>query len=147
MALTKLDQLYRQVILDEANHPRHHGTLAAPTHTITVRNPSCGDVLTLQLRVADGVVQDAAFAGSGCTISQASGSLMTDQIIGQTPAVVQQMVQTFSQLVIDGTAPDADLLGDAAILSGVHQFPARIKCATLAWKAASQALTEGEHND
>ncbi|WP_179395653.1 Fe-S cluster assembly sulfur transfer protein SufU [Lacticaseibacillus absianus] len=147
MALTKLDQLYRQVILDEATHPRHHGKLSQPTHTITVRNPSCGDVLTLDLQVVDGVIQAAAFAGSGCTISQASGSLMTDQIIGQTPATVSRMVETFSTLVIDGQAADEALLGDAAILRGVHQFPARIKCATLAWKAAAQALTEGAQHD
>lgn len=146
MALTKLDQMYRQVILDEAYHPRHHGKLDAPTHEITLRNPSCGDVLTLDLKVADGKVTDAAFSGSGCTISQASGSLMTDQIIGHTPDEVQDMVATFSDLVIDGENEHEDVLGDAAILKGVHQFPARVKCAMLAWKAASQALTEGEAN-
>ncbi|MFD1393883.1 Fe-S cluster assembly sulfur transfer protein SufU [Lacticaseibacillus jixianensis] len=147
MSLTKLDQLYRQVILDEANHPRHHGVLKAPTHAVTLRNPSCGDVLTLQLQVKDGKIQDAAFAGSGCTISQASGSLMTDQIIGKTPAQVAAMVTAFSDLVINGSVPDEQILGSAAILKGVHQFPARIKCATLAWKAAAQALTEGDQHD
>lgn len=147
MGLTKLDQLYRQVILDEANHPRHHGVLAAPTNQVTLRNPSCGDVLTLQLKVADGKVADAAFAGSGCTISQASGSLMTDQIIGKTPAEVATMVETFSDLVINGSVPNEQVLGSASILKGVHQFPARIKCATLAWKAAAQALTEGDQHD
>ncbi|WP_262314778.1 Fe-S cluster assembly sulfur transfer protein SufU [Lacticaseibacillus parakribbianus] len=147
MALTKLDQLYRQVILDEAYHPRHHGTLAAPTHQVTVRNPSCGDVLTLALEVKDGVIKDAAFSGSGCTISQASGSLMTDRIIGQTPQHVLNLVATFSDLVIDGQVKDEAALGDAAILKGVHQFPARVKCATLAWKAAAQALTKGAEHD
>lgn len=147
MGLTKLDQLYRQVILDEAYHPRHHGKLAQADREITLRNPSCGDVLTLQLQLKDGKVQDAAFAGSGCTISQASASLMTDQIIGQTPATISNMVTTFSDLVINGSDPHEDVLGDAAILKGVHQFPARIKCATLAWKAAAQALTEDETHD
>ncbi|WP_125581385.1 Fe-S cluster assembly sulfur transfer protein SufU [Lacticaseibacillus suibinensis] len=140
MAMTRLDQLYRQVILDEASHPRHHGTLAAPDYAVTVRNPSCGDVLTLQLQVQGGKITAAAFAGSGCTISQASGSLMTDRIIGQTPAQVMQLVSDFSELVIDGHSPAEAALGDAAVLKGVHQFPARIKCATLAWKAAAQAL-------
>lgn len=143
MALTKLDQLYRQVILDEAYHPRHHGQLAAPDKTITLQNPSCGDVLTLDLQLIAGKISDAKFSGSGCTISQASGSLMTDQIIGKTPAEVTTMVETFSALVINGSDPHEALLGDAAILKGVHAFPARIKCATLAWKAAAQALESG----
>lgn len=147
MSLTKLDQLYRQVILDEANHPRHHGVLVNPTSQVTLRNPSCGDVLKLQLELKDGKVADAAFSGSGCTISQASGSLMTDQIIGKTPAEVETMVETFSDLVINGSVPDEKVLASASILKGVHQFPARIKCATLAWKAAAQALTEGEQHD
>lgn len=140
MALSKLDQMYRQVILDEAYHPRHHGKLEAADKAVTLRNPSCGDVLTLELKVDGGKVIDAKFSGTGCTISQASGSLMTDQIIGKTPAAIKQMVTTFSDLVIDGESPDEAVLGDAAILKGVHQFPARVKCATLAWKAASQAL-------
>lgn len=146
MALTKLDQMYRQVILDEAYHPRHHGKLDAPDRSITLRNPSCGDVLTLQMKLADGKVTDAVFSGSGCTISQASGSLMTEQIIGHTPEEIQDMVVTFSDMVIQGSSEHEDILGDAAILKGVHQFPARVKCAMLAWKAASQALTEGENN-
>ncbi|MFD1484510.1 Fe-S cluster assembly sulfur transfer protein SufU [Lacticaseibacillus baoqingensis] len=147
MALTKLDQMYRQVILDEAYHPRHHGKIADPDREITLRNPSCGDVLTLQVKLQDGKVQDARFSGSGCTISQASGSLMTEQIIGQTPAHILDMVATFSDLVIDGENPHEDILGDAAILKGVHQFPARVKCAMLAWKAAAQVLTEGDAHD
>lgn len=147
MALSKLDQLYRQVILDEAYHPRHHGQLGHPDATVTLRNPSCGDVLTLQLAfAADGSVSDAAFSGAGCTISQASASLMTDQIIGQKRAAVRAMVDTFSRLVIEGDDPDIETLGDAAVLKGVHQFPARIKCATLAWQAAEQAVGIGDGN-
>ena len=148
MALTKLDQMYRAVILDEAQHPRHHGTLTDFDHEITVRNPSCGDVLHLQIREQAGRVDDVAFSGSGCTISQASARLMTEQILGKTPAEIEQMVETFSDLIINGSVPDAEILGDAAVLKGVHQFPARIKCATLAWKAAAQVLTQrGETDD
>ena len=148
MALTKLDQMYRAVILDEAQHPRHHGVLPAFDREITVRNPSCGDVLHLQIKEDAGRVTDVAFSGSGCTISQASASLMTEQIIGKTPADIEQMVETFSDLIINGDVPNADILGDAAVLKGVHQFPARIKCATLAWKAAAQVLTQkGEEHD
>lgn len=144
MALSKLDQLYRQVILDEANHPRHHGKLAKATHQVTLRNPSCGDVLNLELQVVDDQVVDAAFSGSGCTISQASASLMTDQIIGKSPAAVTELVLIFSDLVVNGEHPEEAKLGDAAILKGVHLFPARVKCATLAWKAAAQALEHKE---
>ncbi|KRK74143.1 Fe-S cluster assembly sulfur transfer protein SufU [Lacticaseibacillus nasuensis] len=146
MALTKLDQLYRQVILDEAYHPRHHGKLSAPDRSVTLRNPSCGDVLTLQLQVAADRVTDAKFSGSGCTISQASGSLMTDLIIGRQLSEIPELVGIFSDLVINGSDPREDQLGDAAILKGVHQFPARVKCATLAWKAAAQAV-EGATDD
>ncbi len=105
MSLSKLDQLYRQVILDAASHPKHHGELADATQSVTLKNPSCGDLLTLDLDVRDGVIQDIAFSGSGCTISQASASLMTTQVLHQPVDKALADVQIFSDLIIDGDHP------------------------------------------
>ncbi|KRM72925.1 Fe-S cluster assembly sulfur transfer protein SufU [Lacticaseibacillus brantae] len=143
----RLDQLYRQVILEAANKPHNEGHLVDATNEITLKNPSCGDVLTLQLAVENGTVTGVAYHGEGCTISKASASLMTDQILHRSVTQVEQLVQAFSDLMLDGDARAHSQLGDAAIFAGVHQFPARIKCATLAWKAASQALAKGEPHD
>jgi len=143
----RLDQLYRQVILEAARKPHNEGELANATHEITLKNPSCGDVLTLQLAVVDNHVAAVAFHGEGCTISKASASLMTQQILHQTPDAIADLVGSFSDLMLDGDARAHRDLGDAAIFAGVHQFPARIKCATIAWKAVSQALAKGDTND
>ncbi|HIZ95309.1 SUF system NifU family Fe-S cluster assembly protein [Ligilactobacillus pobuzihii] len=148
MALSKLSNLYRQVIMDHAKHPHNNHELDQADHELELRNPTCGDVLTVQLKIADNTVIDAAYTGTGCTISQASASMMTDQIKGKTTAEVEQMVLGFSDMVMGKDVPDqTKLLGEASILQSVAQFPARIKCATLAWKAAYQAIEESESND
>lgn len=148
MALSKLSNLYRQVIMDHAKHPHNNHELDQADHELKLRNPTCGDVLTVQLKIADNTVIDAAYTGTGCTISQASASMMTDQIKGKTTAEVEQMVLGFSDMVMGKDVPDqTKLLGEASILQSVAQFPARIKCATLAWKAAYQAIEESESND
>lgn len=133
MALSKLDQLYRQVILEHSHHPHHQGHLEEAV-CYELNNPTCGDVITLHLDIHDGKVRDASFTGEGCSISTASASMMCDAIIGHTLEEVAQMSEDFSQLV-QGNDVDNDLLGDALLLSGVSKFPARIKCATLSWKA------------
>ncbi|WP_057829055.1 Fe-S cluster assembly sulfur transfer protein SufU [Liquorilactobacillus cacaonum] len=144
MGLSRLDNLYRQMILEHASHPHHHGTLENADHQLELRNPTCGDVLTVQVVMQAGKVSDVAFSGSGCTISQASASMMTDEVIGKTPIQVEQMVMTFSKMVTgESTKNVEEILGDATILEGVAQFPARIKCATLAWKAIYQAIENG----
>ncbi|KRN34413.1 SUF system NifU family Fe-S cluster assembly protein [Liquorilactobacillus mali] len=141
MGLSRLDNLYRQMILEHASHPHHHGTLKNADHQLELRNPTCGDVLVVQVAMKADKVSDVAFSGSGCTISQASASMMTDEVIGKTAAQVEQMVVTFSKMVTGDSVDNVDdILGDAAILEGVAQFPARIKCATLAWKAIYQAI-------
>ncbi|GBG93980.1 nitrogen fixation protein NifU [Ligilactobacillus salitolerans] len=148
MALSSLNNLYRQVIMDHAKHPHNNRQLADADEELELRNPTCGDVLTIQLKIAGGKIQDAAYTGSGCTISQSSASMMTDQIKGKTTAEVEKMVLAFSDMVTGKDVPDrAQLLGDASILQSVSQFPARIKCATLAWKAAYQAIEESEKNE
>ena len=140
MALSKLDNLYRQVILDHSSHPHHRGTLGKSNVTIEMNNPTCGDVIHLE--VNDGIISDIAFDGSGCSISTASASMMTDAVIGKPLSEVENLEQMFSDLVQGKDVSDTDRLGDAAMLSGVAKFPTRIKCATLAWKALEKAVLD-----
>lgn len=144
MALSKLDHLYRQVILDHSNHPHHQGVLNETTNQIEMKNPTCGDVIQLQLKIEVGIVTDAMFSGHGCSISTASASMMCDAVIGKTEKEALELAQDFSTMVQgeDISEKSEEELGDAAILSGVAKFPARIKCATLAWKALNHAIAE-----
>ncbi|OJG39803.1 NifU family SUF system FeS assembly protein [Enterococcus dispar] len=110
--------------------------------TIEMNNPTCGDVIHLEVEVNDGIISDIAFDGSGCSISTASASMMTDAMIGKPLSEVENLEQMFSDLVQGKDVSDTDRLGDAAMLSGVAKFPTRIKCATLAWKALEKAVLD-----
>lgn len=145
MALSKLDNLYRQVILDHSSYPHHHGELEDSTDQIELNNPTCGDVIQLQLKIVDDRIEDVRFSGHGCSISTASASMMSDVIIGKTKTEAQELVQEFSEMVQGHAIQKEAELGDAALLSGVAKFPARIKCATLAWKALEQAIEKEEN--
>ncbi|GGI98774.1 iron-sulfur cluster assembly scaffold protein NifU [Alicyclobacillus cellulosilyticus] len=134
----QLDDLYRQVIMDHYQHPRNVGELAADAITVDLRNPSCGDEIKLQLQVKDGVVTDARFRGSGCSISMASASMMTEAVKGLPIAEALALSRSF-RAMMRGEEPDRDL-GDLEALQGVSKFPARIKCATLAWQALEKAV-------
>lgn len=147
MALSKLEQLYRQVILDHSQHPHHEGVLENSTDQIELVNPSCGDVIQLQLRIEENKVQDIRFSGHGCTISRASASMMTDVMIGKTKEEVFELTQQFSEVVQGKEVSNIEALGDAALLNGVAKFPARIKCATLSWKALEKALAATEQDE
>ncbi|MER2041950.1 MAG: Fe-S cluster assembly sulfur transfer protein SufU [Desemzia incerta] len=142
MGLSKLDQLYRQVILDHSQHPHHYGTLDESTHTIELNNPTCGDVIQLHFLIEGNRITDIRFSGHGCTISKASASMMTDLMVGKTLEEALQLEKQFSLLVQGEEVQDVEELGDAILLSGVAKFPARIKCATLSWKALEKALSE-----
>lgn len=142
MALSRLDQLYRQVILDHSSHPHHHGTLEQATDQIELNNPTCGDVIQLQLILEKDRINDIRFSGSGCAISTASASMMTEAVMGRTTQEALALVDQFSLLVQGKEDDNVEALGDAAILSGVSKFPARIRCATLAWKGLEKALIE-----
>lgn len=146
MALSKLDNLYRQVILDHAAHPHHHGEITNYEHTVELRNPTCGDVLQVAVKLEDSKIQDIRFSGSGCTISQASASMMTDVVLDKTIDEAKALIADFSKMMTSTKEPESQL-GDAAILVGVKQFPARIKCATLAWKALEKALQKEVNHD
>ncbi|OFW81142.1 MAG: SUF system NifU family Fe-S cluster assembly protein [Alicyclobacillus sp. RIFOXYA1_FULL_53_8] len=129
----QLDDLYREVIMDHYQHPRNQGVLAESV-SVDLRNPSCGDEITLQLKLEDGVVTDVRFKGSGCSISMASASMMTEAVKGLPVSEALELSKTFRSMM-KGEAVDTEALGDIEALQGVSRFPARIKCATLGWQA------------
>lgn len=142
MSFNNLETLYRQVIMDHYKNPRNRGELEGDALTVDMNNPTCGDRIQLQLQVEDGIVKDAKFQGEGCSISMSSASMMTQAIKGKKVSDALQMSKLFSEMML-GEEFDSDLdLGDAQALSGVSQFPARIKCATLAWKAMEKGVNE-----
>ncbi|NNC76588.1 MAG: SUF system NifU family Fe-S cluster assembly protein [Woeseiaceae bacterium] len=136
----ELRELYRELILDHARKPRHFGQLRDATHSANGINPLCGDNLNLDLAVGDGIIRDAAFEATGCAISVASASLMTDTIIGRTDHDALQWSDRVTTSLTSEDDTDAGDLGKLAALMGVRQFPSRIKCATLAWHALRNAL-------
>ncbi|MGX4686190.1 Fe-S cluster assembly sulfur transfer protein SufU [Vagococcus sp. JNUCC 83] len=143
MALSRLDNLYRQVILDHTNHPHNKGILDQATSQIELNNPTCGDVIQLQLVIKDGVIDDIAFDGHGCSISMASASMMTDAVKGKTEKEAIEIIADFLELVQgENIGEKKKVLKDAQMLGGVAKFPARIKCATLAWKALERGIIE-----
>lgn len=137
-----LRELYQQTIFDHYRRPRNFGRPEGTNREAQGYNPLCGDKVTVYLRVADGVVQDAGFVGEGCAISTASASLMTESLKGKPEQEALQLVAAFQRLV-SGAAP-AEGLGKLEALAGVREFPQRVKCATLAWHTMRQAL-EGRH--
>jgi nitrogen fixation NifU-like protein len=138
--MSDLSDLYQEVILDHNRRPRNFGALEGPTHQAEGHNPLCGDRLTLHLRLEGEVVRDIAFQGSGCAISRASASLMTDSVKGRSVADVQALFERFHRMVT--TPPDAEVedLGKLSVLAGVREFPVRVKCASLAWHTLKAAL-------
>lgn len=133
-----LTDLYQSVILDHNRRPRNRGKLPTANRVAHGDNPSCGDQCTVYLRLEGDRIADISFEGSGCAISQASASLMTVNLKGKTVPEAEAMYADVHKLVTTGKV-DEDNLSDLAALAGVHQFPARIKCATLGWHAALNA--------
>lgn len=139
-----LKDLYQEIIVDHNRAPRNYGQLSDATHKAEGYNPLCGDKLTVYLKLEDGIVSAVAFEGSGCAISVASASLMTEQLKGKTEAEAEQMFDQFHKLVAEQDQPvDMQALGKLAALAGVREYPARVKCATLCWHTLHSAL-EGE---
>ena len=133
-----LTELYQQVILDHNRRPRNRGRLPTANRVAHGDNPSCGDQCSVYLQLDGDRIKDISFDGSGCAISQASASLMTTQLKGKTAADAEKLYHEFHQIVTTGEAPEE--ISDLAAFAGVHTFPARIKCATLGWHAALNAL-------
>jgi len=136
MSHINLDTLYRQVIMDHYKHPRNRGTFEDESLTVEMNNPTCGDRIFLQFKLDGDVVEDVRFTGEGCSISLASASMMTQAIKGKKIDEALQMSEIFSKMML-GQEVDIEAFGleDIEALQGVANFPARIKCATLAWKA------------
>lgn len=136
MSHINLDTLYRQVIMDHYKHPRNRGTFEDESLTVEMNNPTCGDRIFLQFKLDGDVVEDVRFTGEGCSISLASASMMTQAIKGKKIDEALQMSENFSKMML-GQEVDIEEFGleDIEALQGVANFPARIKCATLAWKA------------
>jgi nitrogen fixation protein NifU and related proteins len=144
MSSNNLDALYRQVIMDHYKKPRNRGILEDGSHTINMNNPTCGDRIQLTMKVEDGIVRDVKYEGEGCSISMSSASMMTQAIKGKKIEEALKLAKIFSDM-IQGKEYDEDVdLGDIEALQGVSKFPARIKCATLAWKAMEKGLKEEE---
>ena len=136
----ELQDLYRELILDHAKSPRHFGTLENATHTAEGINPLCGDKLRLYLAVSDDTIKDASFEGSGCAISVASASLLTETVIGLSVDEAEKyFAAVTSRMTHSADTPAVDL-GKIVALDGVREFPSRIKCATLSWHALNAAL-------
>ncbi|OIK12160.1 Fe-S cluster assembly sulfur transfer protein SufU [Bacillus sp. MUM 13] len=143
MSFNNLDTLYRQVIMDHYKNPRNKGTLEDGSLTIDMNNPTCGDRIRLTMKVEDGKVSDIKFDGEGCSISMSSASMMTQTIKGKDIDTALKLAGTFSNMVQGKEYDDYGVdLGDMEALQGVTKFPARIKCATLAWKAMEKGLQE-----
>ncbi|HWL22629.1 MAG TPA: SUF system NifU family Fe-S cluster assembly protein [Ureibacillus sp.] len=142
MSFNNLDQLYRSVIMDHYKKPRNKGSLDESSLTIDMNNPTCGDRIHLTLKLNNGIVEDAKFDGEGCSISMSSASMMTETIKGKHIDDALKYADVFSKMML-GEEIDEDTideLGDVAALQGVSKFPARIKCATLAWKAMEKGV-------
>lgn len=142
--MSELSELYQEVILDHNRKPRNYRRLVDANRSADGYNPLCGDQLTVYLKLEDGVISDVGFQGSGCAISKASASIMTTTVKGKTPEEAGRLFGTFHRLVTDDTAgPDLDAVGRLAVFAGVREFPARVKCATLAWHTLRAALEGG----
>ncbi|MGE7623127.1 Fe-S cluster assembly sulfur transfer protein SufU [Viridibacillus sp. NPDC093762] len=146
MSLNNLDQLYRSVIMDHYKKPRNKGALEGSNVTIDMNNPTCGDRIRLTLQVNNGIVEDAKFDGEGCSISMSSASMMTQTVKGKTVEEAQNLAHIFSDMMLGKDYDDSIDLGDVEALSGVSKFPARIKCATLAWKAMEKGVQNESEN-
>src|SRR4051794_27798042 len=140
MSSNNLDNLYRRVIMDHYKNPRNRGVLEDGSHTINMNNPTCGDRIQLTFKIEDGVVIDARFEGEGCSISMSSASMMTQAIKGKKVEEAIKLSKNFSDIMLGKEYDDDIDLGDIEALQGVAKFPARIKCATLAWKAMEKGL-------
>ena len=138
--MSDLRELYQEMILDHNKNPRNFREIEHHTCCAEGHNPLCGDQLTLYLDVEDGIVKDVGFKGSGCAISTASASMMTEAIKGQPVEKIEAVFKRFHDLVTEGVSPEPDELGKLAVFSGVCEFPVRVKCATLPWHTMQAAL-------
>jgi nitrogen fixation NifU-like protein len=142
--MSDLRDLYQEVILDHNRRPRNFRALDTANHTAEGYNPLCGDRLRVYLRINDGIIEEVSFLGSGCAISKASASLMTDTLRGKTVEEADGLFQRFHQLVTSpsDTPARVDDLGKLAVFAGVREYPVRVKCASLPWHTLRAAVEQ-----
>ena len=137
-----LNELYTQIITENSRSKENRHPVEGATHSLEGVNPSCGDDITLQLRVKDGKIEDAGFIGSGCAISQASADIMLGMIVGQKKEKALEMGRTFLRMIHgEATEEEIESLEEASALKDIAHMPARVKCAMLGWRTLSEALT------
>lgn len=140
----QISALYQEMILDHYRRPRNKGEIENPDETIVMKNPLCGDEIEVQIRYEGDSVADIAFSGRGCSISQASASMMTQMIKGKSVAEIDELRNQFRSMVMGNADADEKSLGSLRALGGVARFPARVKCALLAWNALEEAQKNHE---
>jgi nitrogen fixation NifU-like protein len=138
--MSSLNDLYQEVILDHNRRPRNYRRIDGASHHAEGHNPLCGDRLTLDVKVEGNTIADVAFEGSGCAISKASASLMTDAVKGQSIEEAREMFSRFHRMVTTPLDQPVESLGKLSVLAGVREFPVRVKCASLAWHTLKAAL-------
>ena len=141
--MSELDELYQEVILDHNRSPRNYRAMANANRKAQGYNPLCGDHVTVYLDLEKGVIKDISFQGSGCAISKASASMMTAELKGKTEAEAKELFENVHKM-LTGESNEQGGIGKLKILSGVCKFPARVKCASLAWHTVNSALKGGE---
>ena len=138
----ELDDLYPELILDHFRNPRCRGSLENPGASCSLKNPLCGDIIELGVKLSNSQLTDVAYTGQGCSISQASASMMAEMVKGKSIVEVRKLVDLFKAMMHGQTTDqDLSLLGDAIALEGVKKFTARIRCALLAWEALERCLS------
>jgi nitrogen fixation NifU-like protein len=141
--MSDLDDLYQEVILDHNKSPRNFRAIEDADRKAEGYNPLCGDQVTVYLKLEDGIIKDISFQGSGCAISKASASMMTSELKGKTEGQARELFEKVHGMLTGGSAPDhGEKIGKLVILSGVCKFPARVKCASLAWHTVNSALRD-----
>ena len=140
-----ITDLYNQVLKDHRNYPRNKGLIEG-YKTLKVKNPSCGDDVTVQLDIVDGIIKDVRHIGTGCAICCSSASVMSETLKGKNLEDANDIIEDFYELIKGNYPEDEDRLGDAIVYVNIHNYPPRAKCATLAWRAAG-AIIHGEEGD
>lgn len=142
MSFSDLKNLYKQVIVDHSKYPRNNGNIEN-SYKLEMLNPSCGDKITVSMKIEDNTIKDIKFIGTGCSISLASASMLTEELKGLTVEEAHEKIKNFLNMIM-GTEFNEDSLEDSIALQNISQLPARVKCATLAWKITEKILEDNK---